>query len=101
MRTRRSRGWLGRSASKVFAAALCFSFLPNGHAVNETTPDVVEAARPLSEGVPEVAVGRLRQLLKAAQGEEQWRAVATELVPSLIAAEQPAEALALVSDPRF
>src|SRR4051794_26075257 len=81
----------------VFALSL----RPPAHAANESPPEIAAATRPLTEGVPEVAVGRLRQLLKNAQGEEQWRAVATQLVPALIAGEQPTEALGLLNDPRL
>lgn len=101
MKTRDSQRSSGQHAWFVVAAAVCFSFVPVGRAANDTIPDVVAAARPLSEGVPEVAVGRLRELLKTAQGEEEWRGVATQLVPALIAGEQPTEALALVNDVRL
>src|SRR4051812_184483 len=94
-RSSRQHGWF------VVAAGFCFFFLSDVHSAGQKSPYLVTAARPLSEGVPEVAVGRLRQLLKTVQAEEQWRAVATQLVPALIAGEQPAEALVLVNDVRL
>jgi TolA-binding protein len=101
MKTRLPYPWRGEYGWFAVVIAFCFFFLPVGRATNETFPDVVAAARPLSEGVPEVAVGRLRELLKNAKGEERWRAVATQLVPALIAEEQPTEALGLLNDPRL
>src|SRR4051812_28377631 len=92
-----------RGGYACFAIAVVFSFffLSGGRAVEESSSDLVAAARPSQEGVPEVAAARLRGLLRNAEGEERWRAVATYLVPALIAEEQPTEALALLNDPRL
>ncbi len=62
---------------------------------------IEEAARSLDEGVPEVAVGRLRALLPSATDTDSWRAWATKLAPALVAAHQPEEALKLLDDPRW
>src|SRR5437762_10835654 len=62
---------------------------------------LVEAARPLAEGVPEVSVVRLEGLLKQNLGESDWRAVAEKLLEAMVAANQTADALKLVEDPRL
>jgi TolA-binding protein len=51
--------------------------------------------------VPEVAVARLRELLAKTHEDGEWRATATELVQALLAARQPAQALAVLDDTRF
>jgi len=91
----------GEYAWLVIAMMFCFFFVSAGHSTEENSSDIIEAARPLGEGVPEVAAGRLRELLKNAQGEERWRAVAIHLIPALIAEDQPNDALALLNDPRL
>jgi TolA-binding protein len=67
----------------------------------EVSPELAEASSPLAEGVPEVAVARLRALLENNLPEEQWRAIAATLVEALIAADQPADALNLLDDARL
>ena len=62
---------------------------------------LAEAARPLNEGVPEVAVARLRELLKQNLPETEWRTAAEKLVEALVDAHQDAEALKLLEDPRL
>jgi tetratricopeptide (TPR) repeat protein len=93
----------GRGGYARFAVAVvfCFFFVSAGNTTEENSSDIVAAARPLGEGVPEVAAGRLRELLKNSQGEERWRAVAIHLIPALIAEDQPNEALTLLNDPRL
>ena len=67
----------------------------------EVSPELVEAAAPLAEGVPEVAVVRLQTLLGRNLSDEGWRAVAEKLAEALVAAKQPADALNLLADPRL
>ena len=76
----------------------CLGFVPARCIA--ASPDVASAAQAAAEGVPEVSVARLRDMLKSASRDEDWRAVALQLVPALIAAQQPAEALALLDDTR-
>ncbi len=56
---------------------------------------------PLSDGVPEVAVTRLEALLKQNLSEADWRAVAERLLEAMVAANQTADALKLLEDPRL
>jgi TolA-binding protein len=62
--------------------------------------DLSEAARPLEEGVPQVAVTRLRALLNDNLRDEDWRNAAMKLAEALIAAKQPTDALSLLDDTR-
>src|SRR5213078_3923215 len=62
---------------------------------------LAEAARPLNEGVPEVAVTRLQALMKQSLTESDWRAVAEKLLEAQVAANQTADALKLAADPRL
>ncbi|HEY2124285.1 MAG TPA: tetratricopeptide repeat protein [Chthoniobacterales bacterium] len=64
-------------------------------------PALSTAVEPAREGVPEVTVVRLRELLKKAGGDEDWRSVATQLVPALLEAHAPAGALILLDDSRI
>lgn len=63
--------------------------------------ELAEAAKPLNEGVPEVAVVRLQALLKQNLSEADWRAVAEKLLEAMAAANQTREATNLLSDPRL
>src|SRR5437762_4290724 len=62
---------------------------------------LAEAARPLAEGVPEVAVVRLQGLLKQNLTESDWRAGAEKLLEAMVAANQTADAFNLLADPRL
>ena len=66
----------------------------------ENSAELTAAIKPLDEGVPEVAVVRLRAFLKNRSGEE-WRAGAEKLVEALLAANRPQEALSLFDDSRL
>lgn len=81
------------------AAATFIAFASFAHA--EISNQLAEAARPLNEGVPEVAVTRLQALLKQNLPEQDWRAIAEKLLEAMVAANQTAEALKLVDDPRL
>ena len=67
----------------------------------EISPDLTEATRPLSEGVPEVAVARLETLLNKNLSEPEWRAVAEKLAEAHVGAKQAEAALVLLADPRL
>src|SRR3984893_16097935 len=62
---------------------------------------LVEASKPLTEGVPEVAVVRLQALLKQNLTEPDLRAAAEKLLEALVAANQTADAFNLLADPRL
>lgn len=70
-------------------------------APGEISAELAEAARPLGEGVPEVAVVRLQELLKQNLPETDWRAAAEKLVEAMVAAHQTAEAFKLLANPRL
>ena len=67
----------------------------------QISTQLAEAAKPLNEGVPEVAVVRLEALLKQNLPEADWRAVAERLLEAMTAANQSAEAMKLLADPRL
>jgi TolA-binding protein len=62
--------------------------------------DLAEATKPLTDGVPEVAVVRLRDLLAGNVADDEWLATAEKLAEALMAAHQPSDALALLGDVR-
>jgi TolA-binding protein len=66
----------------------------------EFSGDLSNAVTPLDEGVAEVAVVRLRNLLEKKLSDSEWRATAEKLAEALIAAHQPAEAVSLLEDAR-
>ncbi len=61
----------------------------------------MEATKPLLEGVPEVAVVRLRALLGSSLADEEWCAVAAKLAEARVTARQPEDALVLLADSRL
>src|SRR5438477_8075644 len=82
----------------VFIALLSLAAYPVRADFNQ---QLAEAARPLNEGVPEVAVARLRELSKQNLSEAEWRATAEQLLEALVDAHQEAEAFKLLDDPRL
>jgi len=58
-------------------------------ACGDFSTEIEQAATPLSEGVPEVAVVRLQSLLNKSLPEPQWRAVAEKLAEAQVAANEP------------
>ena len=62
---------------------------------------LAEASKPLTEGVPEVAVVRLQTLLKQNLSEPDWRAVAERLLQAMVAANRTADAFNLLADSRL
>jgi TolA-binding protein len=83
--------------------AICLAALTaiNPIARGEISAQLNEAAKPLNEGVPEVAVIRLQNLLQQNLSEADWRAVAEKLLEAMAAANQTADAMTLLSDPRL
>jgi outer membrane protein assembly factor BamD (BamD/ComL family) len=67
----------------------------------EFSAQLAEASKPLTEGVPEVAVVHLQALLKQDLTESDWRAAAQKLLEALVAANQTADAFNLLADPRL
>ncbi len=70
-------------------------------AQGQFSAQLAEASKPLVEGVPEVAVVRLQTLLKQNLPEPDWRAGAERLLQAMVAANQTADALNLLADPRL
>ena len=83
----------------IASIALSIWFFQSLHA--EVSPVLVEATKPLREGVPEVAVVRLRALLDNSLADEAWRAVAEKLAEAQVTAKQPEDALVLLADSRL
>src|SRR5882724_6603265 len=67
----------------------------------EISPALMEATKPLLEGVPEVAVVRLLALLGSSLADEEWCAVAAKLAEARVTARQPEDALVLLADFRL
>ena len=67
----------------------------------EFSAELAEASRPLTEGVPEVAVVRLQGLLKQNLVEPDWRAAAEKLLEAMVVANQTADAFNLLADQRL
>jgi len=77
-------------------------FLALAHlAHGQFSAQLAEASKPLTEGVPEVAVVRLQTLLKQNLSEPDWRAVAERLLQAMVAANRTADAFNLLADPRL
>ena len=53
---------------------------------------LAEAAKPLTDGVPEVAIVRLQNLLKQNLAEEDWRAGAEKLLEAMVTSHRTDEA---------
>jgi tetratricopeptide (TPR) repeat protein len=88
-----------RRAWWIASIALSIWFFQSLYA--EVSPALVEATKPLREGVPEVAVVRLRALLDSSLADEAWRAVAEKLAEAQVSAKQPEDALVLLADSRL
>ncbi len=65
----------------------------------EISTELGEAAAPLAQGVPEVAVARLETLLNKNLSDLEWRAVAEKLAEAHVDAKQDEAALVLLTDP--
>ncbi len=84
---------------RYISAAILIALAAFGR--GEISSQLAEAAGPLNEGVPEVAIIRLQNLLKQNLSESEWRTVAEKLLEALVTANQTPEALKLVADPRL
>jgi outer membrane protein assembly factor BamD (BamD/ComL family) len=62
---------------------------------------LAEASGPLAQGVPEVAVVRLEELLNKKLPDPEWRAVAEKLAEAYVGAKQIEAALVLLTDLRL
>jgi outer membrane protein assembly factor BamD (BamD/ComL family) len=67
----------------------------------QASAELTEATSPLTEGVPEVAVTRLQNLLDKNPPGQEPVAIVEKLAQALIAADQPANAVSLLQDPRL
>src|ERR1700726_497882 len=70
-------------------------------ALGQFSTQLAEAAKPITEGVPEVAVVRLQGLLKQNLSESDWRIAAEKLLEAMVASNQTADAFNLLADPRL
>jgi TolA-binding protein len=86
-----------RASNLTGVVLIAFSSFARAEISNQLT----EATRPLSDGVPEVAVTRLETLLKQNLADADWRAAAEKLLEALVAANQASDALKLAEDPRL
>jgi TolA-binding protein len=84
-----------RAGCAVFAAVLASV----GQMLAADFPEFVTAVRPLEEGIPQVAVLRLRALLAADLTAEQRQGATAKLGEALLAAGQAEEALKALQDP--
>ena len=83
----------------LLAGAVCVGMIAfTGPVFPERTNEIAEAARPIDEGVPEVAVYQLQKLSARLNGVDKIKAT-EKLAEALIAAQRPAEALRLLQDP--
>ncbi|MDP9003640.1 MAG: hypothetical protein M3N12_02495, partial [Verrucomicrobiota bacterium] len=62
-------------------------------------PELVDAVRPMEEGVPQVSVLRLKTLLAGELSPEARRDATAKLGEALLAAGRPEEALKVLQDP--
>jgi outer membrane protein assembly factor BamD (BamD/ComL family) len=67
----------------------------------DMSAELAEATKPLLQGVPEVAVVRLRMLLDRSSSDAEWYAIAEKLAEAQVAAKEPAATLALLTDYRL
>jgi tetratricopeptide (TPR) repeat protein len=81
-------------AGTVYIGLIAFA----GLAFAERTNEIAEAARPIDEGVPEVAVYQLQKLTTRLSGADKITAT-EKLAEALIAAQRPKEALHLLEEP--
>ena len=87
-----------QSGKIIFLALSIFVWHTGGA---EFSTDLSDATEPLTDGVPEVAVMRLRGLLNRNLSETEWRATGEKLAEALLATKQPTEALQLLDDARL
>jgi tetratricopeptide (TPR) repeat protein len=79
---------------------MCLMSLLAQFAHADISSDITDASAPIAEGVPEVAVVRLQALLNHSLPESEWRVAMEKLAEAQIAAKQPENTLALLTDVR-
>ena len=84
----------GKLASGMWMVAIAFA----APAAGQIKAQIAEAARPIDEGVAEVAVYQLQKLLPALKGPDAI-AAKEKLAQALIAAQRSLDALGLVDEP--
>src|SRR6202011_5618295 len=89
----------GMRSVRYISLALLMALAP--FARGQFSAQLAEASKPLTEGVPEVAVVRLQALLKQNLTEPDLRAAAEKLLEALVSANQTADAFNLLADPRL
>lgn len=92
---------LNGQRSKWLSLLGSFLLLVSSTRATELPNELNSAEKAAAEGVPEVAVTRLRPLLKTRLSDTEWCKVAAELAEALLAAQRPTEALTLLEDPRL
>ena len=86
-----------RKMAQTAIAAVMALF--GGPALAADSPDLAAAAKPMDEGVPQVAVLRLRARLARELGPDERRDATAKLGEALLAAGEAEEALAMLQDP--
>ena len=86
---------------KARIGLFCFLSLLAQLARADLSREISEAAAPIAEGVPEVALVRLQALLANNLSERDRRAVVEKLAEAQVAAKHPDDALALLADARL
>ena len=87
--------WKKVPGAAIFAAILVFT----GQIFAAASPELAAAARPMEEGIPQVAVLRLRALLSSDLGADERRNATAKLGEALLAAGEAEEALKVLQDP--
>ena len=75
------------------------SFLLLSVLADAESPGLDSGIRPMEEGVPDVAIVRLREILNTPLSEAERRLANEKLAEALVAADQPDEALRTLDDP--
>jgi len=94
-RDRMKKSWARGTAASVVVALVIL--IPRS--ARAEIADWDAAVRPLDEGVPQVAVMRLRNVLKHALAPADKKTVLAKLGEALLASDEPAEALKVLDDP--
>ena len=84
----------GNFAGAMWVMAIAFA----APAAGQIKPEIAEAARPIDEGVAEVAVYQLQKLLPGLKGPDAI-AAKEKLAEALIAAQRSLDALGVVEEP--
>ncbi|MEP6603729.1 MAG: tetratricopeptide repeat protein [Spartobacteria bacterium] len=90
-----------RGAQLITAAAIALSIFAVACGRSQAQSAIDDASKPLADGVPEVAVSRLRGLLGKNLAPEEWQTSAQKLIEALLAADEPEQALMLLDDARL